>query len=163
MPRNKYTIKKGQHISPKTEFKKGDSIWSRLPAERIKEMNDKRHITLISQRKGKTLEEIYGDNKAKRIRENLKTKNKTSIERIHKEVVSFGEVLEKQGYRFIPLIKIRPDAIALKDGKVFAIEVEHGIPKYDKYTKETLPYFDDIHWLIHKKYDKNCRFERRGC
>jgi hypothetical protein len=68
-------------------------------------------------------------------------------QRILKEIPE----LEKQGFRCIPIGKVIPDIIAFKDGKVFAIEVEYGNPKYDKYDEETRRYFDDIIWIIRNK------------
>jgi len=66
-------------------------------------------------------------------------------ERILKEIPE----LEKQGFRCIPIGgKVRPDIIAIKDNKVFAVEVEYKKPNYSKYTDDAKKYYDDIIWII---------------
>ncbi len=55
----------------------------------------------------------------------------------------------QQGFRVIPTGRqkdIEPDFIAIKDNKVYAIEVEMKCPNYDKYTD--IKYFDDIYWIL---------------
>lgn len=61
----------------------------------------------------------------------------------------------KEGFRFIPLTVVVPDAIAIdfQHGKVYAIEIERRsniapkkLRKYDGIT-----YYDDIHWIRFKK------------
>lgn len=61
--------------------------------------------------------------------------------------------LEKQGFRCIPITKVIPDIIAIKDGKVYAIEIEYGSkPDYAKYDKNNYrDYFEDIIWILRKK------------
>lgn len=60
--------------------------------------------------------------------------------------------LQEQGFKvFEPDRKPRPDIIASKDGKIYAIEVEFGTPNYNKYNNTT--FFDDIIW-IYKKGEK---------
>jgi hypothetical protein len=82
---------------------------------------------------------------------NSKSAVKVSWQRILKEVPE----LEKQGFRVIPITSVIPDIIAIKDDKIFAVEVEYKTPNYTKYTDEVRQYFDDIIWLIRKKGDKN--------
>ncbi len=53
------------------------------------------------------------------------------FDRIHAEVTE----LEEKGYRVIPITRIIPDMIAIKDGKVFAVEVDYNRPDHDKYTR----------------------------
>lgn len=61
--------------------------------------------------------------------------------------------LERQGFRAIPVgWRIIPDIIAIKDNKVFAVEVEYGKPNYSKYTPEIQAFYDDVIWLIRKKW-----------
>ena len=68
-----------------------------------------------------------------------------------KRILTECEELEKQGFRAIPTgWKIIPDIIALKDNKVFAVEVEYGRPNYSKYTNEIQRYYDDVIWIIKK-------------
>ena len=62
--------------------------------------------------------------------------------------------LEKEGFRIIPIGRNhdpKPDVIAIKDGKVYAIEVESSKPDYDKYCENKL-YYDDIIWILKKKH-----------
>lgn len=60
---------------------------------------------------------------------------------------------EAAGYRVIPIERVRPDFIAIKDGKVIAVEVEspkngRPHPVYEKYQWEnTAAYYDDVVWL----------------
>ena len=57
--------------------------------------------------------------------------------------------LEQQGFRVIPITRAVPDIIAIKDGKVFAIEVEYSNhPNYSKYTDDVRKYYDDIVWIL---------------
>lgn len=60
--------------------------------------------------------------------------------------------LRLEGFRCIPigLLKYpKPDIIAIKEGKVFAVEVELSKIEYDKYTGITD--FDDIIWIYMPK------------
>jgi hypothetical protein len=58
--------------------------------------------------------------------------------------------LEEQGFRVIPIVKAIPDIIAIKDGKVYAIECEtYGNPAYKKYVG--IDYFDDIIWIVGRR------------
>ncbi len=64
--------------------------------------------------------------------------------------------LSKQGFSVIPIGRNRdpkPDIIAMKDGKVYAVEVESSKPDYEKYGENT-KYFDDIIWVLRKKFNK---------
>ena len=67
----------------------------------------------------------------------------------HERILQEIPELEKQGFRCIPNTKIIPDIIAIKDNKVYAIEVEYQKPDYNKYTDCKL--YDDIIWVIRKK------------
>ena len=67
-------------------------------------------------------------------------------EKILKEIPK----LEEQGFRCVPIGKVVPDIIAIKDNKIFAIEVEYSDPNYKKYTEEIRQYYDDIIWILRK-------------
>ena len=57
--------------------------------------------------------------------------------KIHfEEICKLKKEFEDKGYRFIPIGKVIPDGIAIKENKVFAVELEHNIPRYDKYNGE---------------------------
>jgi hypothetical protein len=67
----------------------------------------------------------------------------------------FKEVsfLEKQGYRVIPLVKVVPDAIAIKGDnlRVYAVEVERGVKEhidFEKYSQTKC--YDDVIWIIER-------------
>jgi transposase len=72
----------------------------------------------------------------------------------HKEaVLAESKNLETQGFRCIPLIDVIPDIIAIKRGKVYAVEVETGkSPDYTKYEK--IDYYDDVFWIIIRRERK---------
>ena len=44
-----------------------------------------------------------------------------------------------------------PDFIAIKDNKVFAVEVEYNKPRYEKYTDDIRKYYDDVIWILRNK------------
>ena len=79
-------------------------------------------------------------------------KEKTHVARHYEKVLEECKILDTQGFRTIPLGAVIPDIIALKDGKVYAYEVEFGIPRYEKYNN--IKFFDDIIWIIHKNGGK---------
>ncbi len=68
-----------------------------------------------------------------------------------------AKLLEKEGYRCVVLTKCMPDIIALKDGKLIAVEVEYSYyPNYKKYTPEIKGQYDEVKWIIkNKNYSKN--------
>lgn len=72
-----------------------------------------------------------------------------------KRILDEAAILEQQGYRVIPITKVIPDIIAIKDGKVIAFEVEYkrvNNPNTAKYTDDIKKYFDDVVWLLKGKY-----------
>jgi len=58
------------------------------------------------------------------------------------------KLMENKGFRCIPITGVIPDAIAIKNGKVYAVELETTSPDYDKYAKQC--YFDDIIWIVYR-------------
>ena len=67
--------------------------------------------------------------------------------------------LPEQGFRAVPVgWSVIPDIIAIKDDKVYAVEVQYGKPNYAKYTDEIRKYYDDIIWILRKKW-KNKYFK----
>src|SRR3990167_5365979 len=67
----------------------------------------------------------------------------------HKRILDEVPKLEEQGFLCIPITSVIPDIIALKDGKVYAIEIEYQKPNLEKY--ERSKWFDEVVWIIHKK------------
>lgn len=143
---------KGNH--PKTEFKKNRIPWNkginniknRYPCGHVMRRDDGPHN--CKRGLGFAGRHHTEKTKAKMRIDNLHgLKNKLAWQRILKEVPE----LQKQGFRVIPITKVVPDIIAIKDGKVFAIEVEYGFPNYKKYTDDIKQFFDDVWWIIRKK------------
>lgn len=67
--------------------------------------------------------------------------------KFHKKVViEQAEILKQQGFKVIIVDKVRPDIIARKDDKIYAVEVELDKPDYGKY--EGIEVFDDIMWIF---------------
>lgn len=106
-------------------------------------------------RKGLTYEQEFGKIKAKEYKEKLKQGAARTTLRVRQEILEEAENLKKQGFRVIPIVNVVPDIIAIKDEKVFAVEVENSyrnrIPNYAKYTDEVRQYFDDVWWVIRGK------------
>ena len=92
----------------------------------------KRRIQLFSEGR------IVTWNKGKHIDWNRTNHDQLLLEEVAK--------LEAQGFRCIPLVKVLPDAIAIKDGKVYAVELETFSPDYDKYQK--VDFYDDVIWIV---------------
>lgn len=98
--------------------------------------------------KGRNMEEYFGKEKANLIKQKIGIKSKEAINNQFKELMILKKDFERKGFRFIPLVKVIPDAIAIKDNKIFAIELEHKIPRYEKY--DGTQGFDDVIWIIKK-------------
>ncbi len=101
---------------------------------------------------GKSISQEHKDNigKARRGKKTGFDAIAITDKRIKEEMIE----LEKQGFRCVPVGgKVRPDIIGIKDGKVYAIEVEYKqSPNYLKYNGENRKYFDDIIWINKHKY-----------
>lgn len=110
---------------------------------------DKISITKTGKTVPKLSEKLRGRKQPKKLNikrsKTLKRHQKDFLEE-HKQTL-FSELknLEKQGYKCIPIVKPLPDIIAIKDNKVFAIEVEFGKIEPKRYDGVT--YFDDIIWI----------------
>ena len=106
-----------------------------------KKMSEETKRKLILVNTGKKLSD--------KTKEKLKNNIKIANERILKEIKEF----ESQGFRCVPTGgKVRPDFIAIKDNKVFAVEVEYQRPpNYSKYTNEAKLFFDDIIWILRRR------------
>lgn len=76
-------------------------------------------------------------------------KRKTRLEHHYRDVEPVMMEYEANGYRTIPLIRALPDFIAIKDGKVVAVEVEcRGTTKLSKEDKygELGDVYDEVVW-----------------
>ena len=76
---------------------------------------------------------------------------KSNIEH-NDECAKLKQELEKQGFKAIDINALKPDIIAVKDGKIYAYEVEFQNPKYEKYNE--CSFFNDIIWVL-KSRKKN--------
>jgi hypothetical protein len=81
-------------------------------------------------------------------RKKLQNGHSITYQRILDEIREF----EKQGYKCVPTDhRVRPDFIAVKNDKIYAVEVEYGKPRYSKYhDQEIMKYIDDVIWLVRK-------------
>jgi hypothetical protein len=83
-------------------------------------------------------------------RQELLAKFKRSVEYHKSSVMEHTRELEEQGFKCYPIgagdVPV-PDILAVKDGKIYAVEVEigPGKPDYQKYA--TVNFFDDIIWI----------------
>ena len=90
-------------------------------------------------------------NKGMKHSEETKIKLRDSHKQTHERIIAEIKEFEKQGFRCVPTGgKVRPDFIAIKDNKVFAVEVEYGRPNYSKYTDAMKMYVDDVIWILRK-------------
>jgi hypothetical protein len=117
-----------------------------------------------SKNKFKNYESRYGVEKSEEIKKKLSIANKgkrltkETIQKIklssgkhNKEILTFSKQLEKQGYRVVPLTSTLPDIIAVKDNKIYAVEVDNGSLRTYKYdTNNFSKYFDDVLWYFLK-------------
>ncbi len=69
------------------------------------------------------------------------------------EILVQAKILEKQGYKVVPITNVIPDIIAIQGDniRVFAVEVERGKPNHHKYTDDIKKWFDDIIWILLRK------------
>lgn len=81
---------------------------------------------------------------------NIKIRKRISkgFKRHQKAILEEMENYRKHGFEVVNTDKIRPDFIARKDGKFYAVEVEFGMPSTTKYNN--IKVFDDIIWIIRK-------------
>ena len=118
--------------------------------KRLKLVSEKVSATL--KRKYKT-GELINPNKGKkipyRVRKGQKIADISHEESIKQEIVEY----KNQGFRCINLSSTRPDFIAIKDNKVYAVEIEFHTPHYNKYNESEI--YDDIIWIRYKRRDKN--------
>jgi len=125
--------KKGERSSPKTEWKKGQKPWN---------------FEKVGVYSKKTLRKM----KIARQRQKMGKGENSSISIGYKNILKEIPKLEKQGFRCIPIGKVIPDIIAIKENEIYAIEIERNKPDYKKYDKDDYrKYFKDIIWIIKKK------------
>lgn len=76
-----------------------------------------------------------------------------------KNIRKYALELQYMGFRVIPITDVIPDIIAVRKDKIYAIEIERGVPRFDKYDSEIKQFVDEIIWIIDPKskhkYDDN--------
>ena len=118
---------------------------------RQQKLGKKRNVTW-GDNISKALKGHKGWNKGMKHTELAKSKISNGIDRINERIIIEVKEFEKQGFRCVPTGgKARPDFIAIKDNKVYAVEVEYGKPNYSKYTDEVKQYVDDVIWILKKE------------
>ncbi len=83
-----------------------------------------------------------------------KARPKYRFKHYFEDILPFAKKLSSEGYRVIPIGVAVPDIIAIKDGKVYAYEIENTLPrkrKLEKYDTSTSQYYDDIIWIGKEK------------
>ena len=152
---------KGKHLSQKTKdkiSKNNAHYWlgKKMPEHvgkkiRQQKLGKKRNVTW-GDNISKSLMGHKGWNKGQKWSEEHKIKLRQRIERTHNRIIEEVKEFERQGFRCVPTGgKIRPDFIAIKNNKVYAVEVEYGRPNYSKYTDDIKQYVDDIIWILKKE------------
>lgn len=152
---------KGKKLSPETieKVKKNNAhywLGKKMPeyiGEKIrqKKLGKKRNITW-----GDNLSKALMGHKPSFMRnhtEGEKSKIADGIQKAQERIIEEIKEFEKQGFRCVPTGgKVIPDFIAIKDNKVYAVEVEYGRhPNYSKYTDEVKSYVDDVIWILKKE------------
>ncbi len=109
-----------------------------------------------SKANSKTFEERFGKERAEELRKRYSQEykgNKQDVEKLKKakliwkeELYSYMELLQKEGFNCFSPDIIRPDIIASKNGKIYAVEIEYHKPNFDKYNN--CKFFDDIIWVV---------------
>ena len=133
----KFSEARNKNISEKLKGKPRLDLIGKIPSIQTKE------------KMSKTRKNIWKDPEYRRLQiEKVTEGQKRTFDRIDQE----SDTLRSQGFKTIPIGRVIPDIIAIKDGKVYAVEVEYGIPNYSKYDKNGYgKNFDDVIWIIRKK------------
>jgi len=78
---------------------------------------------------------------------------KLYIEKTYNAICRIVEQLRTQGYRAIPLHHMFPvpDIIAIKDGKVFAVEVVSTLKQIKPQKYNSITYYDDVWWIVYNQ------------
>jgi hypothetical protein len=112
--------------------------------------------------KGKTYEQIFGDKRAKAIKKKLskasiesnrliKEKQKAGYARHKTAILETMKKYQENGYACAPVSNEfpRPDIVAFKDGKIFAIEIENNVEGVNpsKYCESTI--YADVMWHVY--------------
>lgn len=143
---------KGKHLSEETKRKlsivhKG----KRLGCKHSEETKKKLSLAKIGNKYG------FGKipwNKGKKLSESQALNARNALKKAYQRILEETSELEKQGFRCIPITNVIPDIIAIKDNKVYAIEIEYATPNYSKYTEDINKRFDDVIWILRKRIKK---------
>lgn len=158
----------GIHLSQKSEFKVGhknsDETRKLLSKGlRSSEKVNNRNLSFREKISLRLKESWKNPNSKYRTTDKYKKRDTTEHDNT---VLEKSKELENEGYKCILIDKIRPDIIALKDGKIISVEVEKCTNyryKKDKYKKfNASKYYDSILWItnICSKYGKKEIFQK---
>jgi hypothetical protein len=77
---------------------------------------------------------------------------KRYIEKTYGAITKVAEKLRAQGYRVIPLHHGYPvpDIIAIKDGRVYAVEVVSSTEQINPNKYNRVTFYDDIWWIVYR-------------
>ena len=130
----------------KGKFKKGKIPWNK-------------NITLPDDTKLKISKKLEGHKMTARTKKKMRKSGYGKHSGIKPAIIAFQRILEeipeleKQGFRCIPIGQPIPDIVAIRDGKIYAIEIERQKnPNYKKY--EGIEYYDEVIWVLKHKYAK---------
>jgi len=111
-----------------------------------------KHLTIKSKEKlSKIMNDLYLENpeekfeRTKKANEAIRQNSAFYIGRHEKAIKKEIKLFENKGYKCLALDRIRPDFIAMKKDKIYAVEVEFGYIKPEKY--EGITFFNDVVWI----------------
>lgn len=105
-------------------YRKGKTLEDLCGKERADEIKKKMRNNNKIWMKNKTYEEIYGIERAKEIKAKISKANVNVIGKHYNEILSQIKSLEKQGFRCVPVGKSIPDIIAIKGDNLKVFAVE---------------------------------------
>lgn len=108
-------------------------------------------LTKEDPRVKKYTDKLIGRKASEETRQKLRLCSRQATSKHYEKILELKKEMEQQGFRCIPIGKVVPDIIALKDNKVFAVELEYQKPNYNKYTDDIKHFFDDIIWVIKRR------------
>jgi len=120
----------------------------RLFAEgRIKPWNKGKERTIEERRKmSQNRRGVLGKKWANHAKRTIQYTPIIKLTEHNRDVLKLIPRLEKEGFVCVPTIKPLPDIIAFKEGKIIAIELEHGTPNLNKYKQEQ-SYYNQVVWI----------------
>lgn len=143
----------GKHHSEETKRKIAERRRGTTASVETKLKMSKAHKGRIHNKEWvqKVANAIRGRKHSEESKQKMSNSAKILFQRTYTRILQEIPELEKQGFRCVPIGKVVPDIIAIKNNKLYAIEIEYSEPKYEKYDKNNYKnYFDDVIWIIKK-------------